>query len=380
MRVVFLTAVLPQYRVPFHEGVRARLAAAGIQYDLIFGQPGKYEATKGDFASLSWGISIINRYMKIGPFTAVWQPALREAWKSDMVIIGQENRLVINYVLQTLRRVRRGKLALWGHGRNFQAEAGTGLSEWWKRVWATRCDWWFAYTEETRKIVQRSGFPPDRITVFNNSIDTSGLRRMAEQIDEQQLSALRSRLGIGESPVGVYVGGIYDHKRIDFLIEAAVEIRRRIPDFVLIIVGSGSDRWRAEAAAGAHSWIMYLGPRFGREKVELLRLGRVFLMPGLVGLAILDCAAVGIPIVTTAYPYHSPEIAYLEPGHNGIMVQEWRSVKAYADAVVSVLQDGAARERMAAGAKEVGRSYSIERMAQCFADGVIAALSSPKRQ
>jgi glycosyltransferase involved in cell wall biosynthesis len=379
MRVVFLTAALPQYRVPFHEGVRARLAAAGIQYDLIFGQPVKYEATKGDFASLSWGISIINRYMKIGPFTAVWQPALRETLKSDLLIIGQENRLVINYVLQTLRTFRQGKLALWGHGRNFQAEPGRGLSEGWKRFWAIRCDWWFGYTEETRRIVQRYGFPTDRITVFNNAIDTSELRLVAAEINDSQLIALRSRLGIGPGPVGIYVGGLYDHKRIDFLVEAAVEVRRRISDFVLIVVGSGSDRWKMEAAAATHPWIRYMGPRFGREKVELLRLGQVFLMPGLVGLAILDCAAVGIPIVTTAYPYHSPEIAYLKPGHNGVVVQEWRSVPAYADAVVSVLHDDVARAGMVAGAKNVAASYGIERMVQCFSDGVIAALSSPKR-
>jgi glycosyltransferase involved in cell wall biosynthesis len=378
-RVVFLTAVLPQYRVPFHEGVRARLAAAEVQYDLIFGQPGKYEATKGDFANLSWAMPINNRYVQVGPFTAVWQPALREMWNSDLLIIGQENRLVINYMLQTLRSFRPGKLALWGHGRNFQAEAGRGLSERWKGIWATRCDWWFGYTEETRSIVQRCGFPADRITVFNNAIDTSELRRVAEEIDESQLIALRAKLGIGRGPVGVYVGGIYDHKRIDFLIEAAVEVRRRTPDFVLIIVGSGSDRWKVEAAAATHPWIIYMGPRFGREKVELLRLGQVFLMPGLVGLAILDCAAVGIPIITTAYPYHSPEIAYLKPGHNGMVVQEWRSVRAYADAVVSMLHDEAARARMAAGAKDVAASYSIERMVQCFSDGVIAALASPKR-
>jgi hypothetical protein len=66
-------------------------------------------------------------------------------------------------------------------------------------------------------------------------------------------------------------------------------------------------------------------------------------MPGLVGLTVLDCAAAGIPIVTTAYPYHSPEIEYLRAGGNGLIVDDSRSVGAYAEAVVSVLQDACLR-------------------------------------
>jgi glycosyltransferase involved in cell wall biosynthesis len=102
-------------------------------------------------------------------------------------------------------------------------------------------------------------------------------------------------------------------------------------------------------------------------------------MPGLVGLAILDCAAAGLPIVTTAYPYHSPEIAYLKQNHNGLIVEEWRDPIAYADAVVSVLRDDRLQARLALGAEEIGKLYSIERMVQCFSKGAITALYASKR-
>jgi glycosyltransferase involved in cell wall biosynthesis len=378
VRVIFLTDILPQYRIPFHEGVRARLSGRGIQYDVIFGQPDEADAAKADSATLSWGKQIVNRRLRVGRFSAVWQPALRDIWASDLVVIGQENKLLINYVVQSIRRPCRPKVALWGHGRNFQMDLGTGLPERWKRIWATRADWWFAYTEATRKIVEGYGFPSARITVFHNAIDTSEIRRLAREIDDSRLDALRRRLGIETDKIGVYVGGIYDHKRIDFLLEAAREIRRRIPGFVLIIVGSGVDRSRVERAASQYSWIRYLGPLFGFQKVEILRLGRVFMMPGLVGLAILDCAAVGLPIVTTAYPYHSPEIAYLEPGRNGLIVEDWMDPNAYAQSVVSVLCDDALYAKLALGANKIGATYSIERMVECFCQGVVAALSSPR--
>jgi glycosyltransferase involved in cell wall biosynthesis len=377
-RVLFSTAILPRYRVPFHEGVRANLESFGVTYDVVYGQPTASEAAKGDLATLSWGKQVINRYCPIGGASGLWQPILSEVWGSDLVVVGQENRFLTNYVIQAQRRFRRPKIGLWGHGRNFQADAKSVAAERWKRAWATRCDWWFAYTETSRKVVETYGFPPERITVIDNAIDTSGLRRSIAQVDNRGLDSLRTQLGAESDCVGVYVGGLYRHKRLDFLIEASKDIQRRVPGFVLAVVGDGVDRNVVEAAATQHSWIRYLGPLFGDEKAKILRLGRVFMMPGLVGLAVLDCAAAGLPIVTTAYPYHSPEIAYLEPGRNGLVVADWTNPKAYADAVVGVLQGDQLHSSLAAGAKEVGKEFTVERMIQRFSGGVLAALKAPK--
>ena len=57
-----------------------------------------------------------------------------------------------------------------------------------KRIWATRCDWWFAYTETSREIVETYGFPRQRITVFHNAIDTSEIRRLVAQVDNRRLN------------------------------------------------------------------------------------------------------------------------------------------------------------------------------------------------
>jgi glycosyltransferase involved in cell wall biosynthesis len=376
IRIVFLTATLTQYRLPFHEGVRRRLARRGMQYDVIYGQPSRAEASKRDLTGLRWGKQIVNRSLTVGDVSVVWQPALKDLWASDLVVIGQENRLLLNYVIQSVPGAWRPKVALWGHGRNFQADPGQGLREWWKRRWATRCDWWFAYTEQTREIVQAYGFPAERITVLNNAVDSSEIEGLSHEITEHDLGALRRQLGISTDNVGVYVGGIYNHKRIDFLIQSAVEIRRRIPDFAFIVIGSGDERGQLEAAARSYCWLHYLGPRFGREKVEVLKLGRAFMMPGLVGLAVLDCAAAGIPIVTTAYPYHSPEIEYLRVGGNGLIVDDWRSVGAYAEAVVLVLQDAGLRAQFSKAGMEMAKRYTMDRMVDSFCAGVSQALAN----
>jgi glycosyltransferase involved in cell wall biosynthesis len=378
-RVVFLTANLTQYRIPFHNGVRETLSASGIEYDVVYGQPSKAEASKANLGTLSWGKPIVNRYIQTGARALVWQPALGLAWRSDLVVLGQENRLLVNYPIQITRRICGPKVALWGHGRTFQADIGQGFAESWKRFWATRCDWWFAYTDEARKIVEGYGYAPERITVFNNAVDTSGIQRLANDISADELEEYRRRIGVEGQHVGVYVGGIYGHKRVDFLIQSAIEIRRRVPDFVLVVVGGGIEGSKVATAAATKSWIRYLGPLYGREKVTVMKLGKVFVMPGLVGLAILDCAAVGLPIVTTAYPYHSPEVAYLVPGESGLIVKDWMNPVAYADAVASLFRDDPLRAKLSAGAIRVRSTYTIERMIESFSSGVIQALNTPRQ-
>jgi glycosyltransferase involved in cell wall biosynthesis len=106
----------------------------------------------------------------------------------------------------------------------------------------------------------------------------------------------------------------------------------------------------------------------------MMRAAKLFLMPGLVGLAVLDAAAARLPVVTTAYPWHSPEIAYLEDGVNGAIVREWQSKEAYAGEVVALLRDEARRERLAQAAGAMAERYTIEAMAGKFVDGVLEVL------
>jgi glycosyltransferase involved in cell wall biosynthesis len=373
-RVSFVTLVRAHYRKRFHELVRDLLASRGIDYELIYSDLiSETFSKKIDESDLSWAKKVKVYSINIGSRRVYWQSAVGAVMGSDLVIVGQENRLLFNYWAH-LTRCFGNHLAYFGHGRNFNEQTETFEAKF-KEFLAKRVDWWFAYTEKTRQILTGYGFPADRITVINNAIDTSEIRRVSSEIDESQLATLRANLGISTNRVGVYVGRLYNIKRVDFLIDAAIEIRRQVPDFKLIVVGGGSDSDRMKIAAVANPWIIYLGARYGREKVEILRLGRVFMMPGAVGLSILDCAAAGIPMVTTAYPSHGPEIDYLEPGRTGIIVNDWQNPKAYADAVVSILCDDALYKRLAIGAWDVGTHYTIEKMAQCFADGVVDAIT-----
>jgi glycosyltransferase involved in cell wall biosynthesis len=123
---------------------------------------------------------------------------------------------------------------------------------------------------------------------------------------------------------------MYADKQLDFLLAACEAIRQRISDFHVIFIGNGPEEGKIERAAQKHDWIHYVGPIFARNRAMYFMASQVILMPGLVGLAIVDSFVAGTPLFTTDIQSHSPEISYLEHGMNGVMTSF--AVNHYADA------------------------------------------------
>jgi len=371
-RVSYIFPVSHHYRLPFHERLRALLAPHDVDYRVVYCDPGEVNLHKKDTVDIPWGVKV-PRSNLVG--SVVYQHGLREALKSDLVIVQQENSLALNYLLNVASMLGLKKLAYFGHGRNFQSRHPQGRAECFKRFWATKVDWWFGYTDETRRHVESLGFPPERITVFNNSVDTSEVRMAIAAVTPKRLQERRDELRLVGNHVGVFVGGLYPDKRLDFLVASADLIRSRIIDYELIVVGGGEDLSLMQQLAEARPWITVTGPRFGRDKIELMMLGQLFMMPGLVGLAVLDAGAAKLPTITTAFPYHSPEVAYIHDGISGMIVRDWESPNAYANAVAALLENPDRLAEMRAAAGRMAEALTVEAMAGRFAEGVLKALS-----
>ena len=377
--VVIVQRVLTHYRAPLFDALRAELRGRGIALRLMTGRPADEEAEKGDTVALPWSEPIQNRYLAVGDRNLVWQPFLRRVTSADLVIVEQASRLLANYPLLAWQRLGGPKVALWGHGRNFQTHAASAAGEWVKRRWTGAAHWWFAYNDLSATVLAELGLPSDRITSVQNAIDTSELRDLAADIAPADLDRARSSLGLRSRRVGVYVGGMYAEKRLPFLVDSADRIRSHLPDFELIALGGGPERGVLEGAAETRPWLHVLGPTFGRDKVVMLSLGRAMLMPGLVGLAILDAFTLGVPLITTDVDFHSPEIDYLDDGHNGVLVPSAQDADAYAAAVIRVLTDDALHDRLVEGCRAAAQRYTLEAMVERFANGIERALAAPRR-
>jgi glycosyltransferase involved in cell wall biosynthesis len=246
----------------------------------------------------------------IGPFA--WQNTLQYSRGCDLVVVQQEAKYLANYVLQLKRLISPQKFAFWGHGKNFQADTSSLVAEYLKERTSRYCDWWFAYNDLSADVVAALGFPRERITSVMNSIDTVHLTELKRALKSEDLAALRRQLGIRGDNIAVFTGGLYEQKRLRFLVEACRLVREKIPDFELIVIGSGPDSLYIKLSAQRYRWLHYVGPKTDEEKVPYWALSKTLLMPGLVGLVVLDSFALGVPIITTDFPEHSPEISYLK--------------------------------------------------------------------
>ncbi|MDE0837060.1 MAG: glycosyltransferase family 4 protein [Akkermansiaceae bacterium] len=367
--VIIIQEHLPEFRVGFYELLRRKLADQDIALELVYAPNQKNNFLKGN---LSWAKPVPIRWIGGG---LGWQSVLGLCRGKDLVVIQQETKYLVNPLLQLWSAFGGPKIAYWGHGKNFQAEAVGSLANRLKAWLSKRVDWWFAYNRLSGNAVRDLGFPSEQITEVMNAVDTKSLRDTATETPQESLDALKSELGINSDRVAIYTGGLYKRKRIEFLIAAAQIIQKEIPDFHLIVIGDGPDAGIVEKAARTHPWIHFVGPKNDGEKVPYWMISKVLLIPGLVGLVIVDSFALGVPLVTTDYPFHSPEIDYLENGENGVLVNCGESVEIYAAEISSLLLDVKRLQHLRENALSSADSYSFEVMSDRFADGVMNCLA-----
>jgi glycosyltransferase involved in cell wall biosynthesis len=374
IKVAIIYTYIPQYRWRFYEVLKGELERVGIELLLIYGEPSPSAALKKDAVELNWGRKIHNVYFTLGRWVFCWQPVLSLIKEADLVIVEMANKLLVNHILVLLNNLRLKKVAFWGHGRNFQAKETDRFSEWIKRIISSKVHWWFAYNNTSARQVESLGFPEERITIVQNSIDTTQLIMELEKLTSEDLEQLRLQIGISGHHVGLYVGGMYPEKCLSFLLDSLICVREKVPDFEMIFIGSGTEANLIESAAKKYGWIHYLGPKFNNEKVPYFALAQLFLMPGLVGLAVIDCLALAVPLVTVNNSLHSPEIEYLHDGENGLMVDAGEEPEVYAQAVIDLLNNENERMRLVEGCISSRSQYSVENMANNFANGIQLAL------
>lgn len=376
-QVMIVQRSLRKYREPFFTALRERLAEHGVSVRLVHGNPPSEHDERGDAGELGWAEHVPVRVVRLGATTWYWHPVLREVRGADLVVVEQALSYTANFPLLLWQRFGGPRVAMWGHGRN-PFERGTTrvrIRRWYSRL----PHWWFAYTDEGARVVAGWGFPPDRITAVRNTNDTGALQAQVEAVTEPEIEGLRSALGISHGPVGTFVGGYAPAKRLAFLLQAAGRVRGLVPGFELILVGSGSETEMAPVRdhAREHPWVHVAGRRQGRDLATILRLSDVLLVPGWVGLVAVDSFAAGVPLVTSRSGLHPPEVAYLDDGVSGLIVDDGGDPGVYADAVVDLLRDHGRRAALAAGARRSVRAHRLEGMVDRFTDGILAALGAP---
>lgn len=215
-----------------------------------------------------------------------------------------------------------------------------------ERASVSLCDALVVYGNTSRDYFVNLGFPPERIFVAQNTIDT---RRIAceRQASREGARALRDSLGVDGRPLVGFLGKIGPAKRVDRLVAAFELARDKGTDAQLLVAGRGPDAEAVEAlmASSRHAAHMRRLPDVppGNEGAVFQAID-VYASYAEAGLGVLEAMAHAVPVVTT--PERYPETELLTDGETAFLSTE-ASVESLANAMVRALSDSAARHGVA---------------------------------
>lgn len=368
-RVLIVQPYVPQYRVALFEKLERRLSERDLRLEVCAAMPTGPQAARSDNTDvLPFQRTVRSRSISFGSRSVRVKRLGSTPTEVDLVIAELGSGVLENYLLALRPSV---KFATWGHG--FAAVSAINWLDTRLERWQLRHSRrYFAYTESGRRAAVDAGFADDRITVLNNTFDTSELVDPLMQPNPGEIEAFRTTHRLGPGPVAAFIGGLDESKRLDFLIESGERVHQAVPDFVLVVAGNGPLRAMVEEKAAGSSWLRFIG-RAGDAEKRLLRATSSLLMnPGRVGLVAVDSFALGLPIVTTEWPFHAPEFDYLVPDTNAVITPD--SVETYADTVASLLMDRNRLDVLQAQCLSVSSKYSLDAMVARFEDGIVETL------
>jgi glycosyltransferase involved in cell wall biosynthesis len=229
------------------------------------------------------------------------------------------------------------------------------LSQWkYRQVAAFLCA-----SEAIRQILIAQGIPREQALTIHEGIDLA-------HVDAAPPVSVREAFWLPtHAPIVGCVGALVEHKGHRYLVHAATDIVRAVPEARIVILGEGDLRdelTRMIKELGLERHVLL--PGFRPDVLSLLKAVDVFVMPSVtegLGTSIIDAMACTKAVVASAVG-GIPEV--VEPEKTGLLVPP-RDASALGAAVVRLLRDEPLRDRLAqAGRVRVEQRFTADRMVQ----------------
>lgn len=193
------------------------------------------------------------------------------------------------------------------------------------------------------------------IEVIYNFVDTRLYKRNPDE-------DLRAKLAPRGEKIILHVSNFRPVKRVPDLLRAFANLSKEKNDCLLLLVGEGVERVKAETMAdelGIRERVMFLGTWI--DLVPLFSVADLFVLPSekeSFGLAALEAMACGVPVVATKTG-GLPEI--VEHGKTGFLVPVG-DVRELTSAIWCLLSDEVLHQEMAANSRKKAENFSVEKI------------------
>ena len=217
--------------------------------------------------------------------------------------------------------------------------------------------------------------PSTRADLIHRGVDASRIRVVPNGVDCSHYAPLEA--APAAPPTVLALGRVEPYKRLDVVLRAFAQVRSRLPEARLLIVGSGT------------------GLEAVREDIRRLNLTGCVSAPGLVseeeklrlihsahvavstsekegwGLTVLEAAACGLPTVASDVPGLRDAVV---AGETGLLVP-YDDAPATAEALTALLGDEARRQRLGRAARRWAERFSWDAVAEATAQSIEEAVT-----
>lgn len=365
-RLVIVQPYVPTYRVAFFEQLIAALAAHGIDCKIAASTPDTAQSQRGDAASPGWVIPISQRRITLFG-RSVGIGGARKAWKgADAVIVGLVGSSLDTYRALLEAKALNMKVGVWGHVKPY-VNAGNPIDLALERWQLRKADHVFAYTPGGTEYARQTVVDSYKVTTVMNAVDTRSLADAAARVTDTEAKAFAAKHNVDPARTLAFIGGLDSSKRIDFLAEAMDAMWLDDPRVKVLIGGLGNESHILERAAARGQAIM-LGYVDASQQALIARNSAALVMPGRIGLVAVDALVLGLPVLTTSWPFHAPEHEYLVEGQTKI--SSANNVTSFVNTVLGFLAD--ANEK-----PSQSQPYpTLEKMVANFTAGVLKMLET----
>lgn len=237
--------------------------------------------------------------------------------------------------------------------------------------------------EKEREEYIAAGFPMKKSEVIPNAYEEEEVH---EPVD------VRKKFNLSKgAPIVLFLGRINWKKGFDTLIPAFKEVKKEVPEAVLIVAGDDEGGYKDEVKVQVSEEGMKIGDDvkftdgmvWGAEKASLLEAATAFVLPSYsenFGMAPTESLAHGTAVVVTRNVGIADDV---KKARAGVVVEEKteanKRVREFADATVKVLREEKVEKKMGArGRALVADEYAPAKVAEQFAAAYEAIINGAR--
>jgi glycosyltransferase involved in cell wall biosynthesis len=322
MNIILFQRILPSYRI---QVFRKLFNLFGII--TCYSEPAKKSGIKNAEENLDFPVLKVKHLRIFNSITSIFQnpiPVLNK-YKPEIVISEGAPSYITVWILLLLRLFFGYSLVIWSHGMKFNDMATPFKTLRGKiQLWLiNRADAVLLYSDKRAEILKRYINLPPKVFVARNTLDTNQLQLIYNTLVLDGKEKIKKELGFKHKYNLIYVGRLLPNKGLEDLIIVFKQISITF-DVALHIIGDGNEAEKLRMLTKSLQNIHFYGSIFDPfAKGKMLYASDLFIIPGYVGLSVVDAFAFGCPVITynnndNTFPVHSPEVEFIHNGINGL--------------------------------------------------------------